>query len=304
MSNEGREEKRMDTKNLVLKITEIVKILLGDEYNVSVKEVPKNNGLILTGLAIGKKGHNIIPTIYINEFLDLYYAGISIYAIADKIVRTYRENAVSSQFDVSYIADFNAVKHKIIFQMINTKLNAALLETIPSVPFLDLSIIFKIYLCSNSSGTVTVTITNKMMAHWKADIETIYKVAMENTPILQEYTLCSMSDVLAELVPETYVHETITDIDMFVLTNKEKFCGCGCILYPYVLENFSNKINNGFFILPSSRHEVILISGYEKDANELKTIVRVINMTEISQDDFLSNNIYYYSMETKKIIIQ
>ena len=69
-------------------------------------------------------------------------------------------------------------------------------------------------------------------------------------------------------------------------------------------QNFSNKINNGFFILPSSRHEVILISGYEKDANELKTIVRVINMTEISQDDFLSNNIYYYSMETQKIIIQ
>ena len=112
-------------------------------------------------------------------FFDLYNAGIPISAIADKIVRVYEENAVSQQFDISFIDDFNATRNKIIFQLVNTERNAALLESIPSVPFLDLSIIFKIYLCSNSSGTVTVTITNKMMAHWKADIETIYNTKTE-----------------------------------------------------------------------------------------------------------------------------
>ena len=108
----------MDTKNLASKIMETVKHLLGDEYFVSTNEVTKNNGLILTGLTIGKKGHNIMPTIYINDFLDLYNAGASIYAIANKIINIYMENADTQQFDLSFISDFNAAKNKIIFQLV------------------------------------------------------------------------------------------------------------------------------------------------------------------------------------------
>lgn len=291
----------MDTKNLASKIMETVKHLLGDEYFVSTNEVTKNNGLILTGLTIGKKGHNIMPTIYINDFLDLYNAGASIYAIANKIINIYMENADTQQFDLSFISDFNAAKNKIIFQLVNTERNAALLETIPSVPFLDLSIIFKIYLYSDSTGTTTTTISNNMMALWKVDTDIIYKAAITNTPVLQEYTLCSMSDVLAELIPGVDIKETIADIDMFVLTNKEKLCGCNCILYPHVLETFANKTGDGFFILPSSRHEVLLISAYGKDTDMLKQMVKEVNEAEVSREDFLSDNIYYYSKETKKI---
>ena len=47
----------MDTKNLASKIMETVKHLLGDEYIVSTNKVTKNNGLILTGLTIGRKGY-------------------------------------------------------------------------------------------------------------------------------------------------------------------------------------------------------------------------------------------------------
>jgi len=292
----------MDTKNLASKIMETVKHLLGDEYIVSTNKVTKNNGLILTGLTIGRKGYNIASTIYINGFFDLYNAGIPISAIADKIVRVYEENAVSQQFDISFIDDFNATRNKIIFQLVNTERNAALLESIPSVPFLDLSIIFKIYHYNNSLGAATTTITNKLMASWKVDTDTIYEAAMANTPVLQEYTLCSMSDVLAELMPEIDIQGTMADIDMFVLTNKEKFCGCGCILYPHVLDDFACKVmDTDFFILPSSRHETILTSALKKDADMLRQMVKEINATNVSQEDFLSDNIYYYSKETKKI---
>lgn len=291
----------MDTKNFTLAITETVKNLLGDEYHVSVKEVTKNNGLILKGLAIGKKGANVMPTINIDDCFYLYKAGVPISVIAGKIVNTYMENAEQQHFDVSPIANFDAIKDKIIFQLVNTERNAALLETIPSVPFLDLSIIFKIYLYSDSTGTATTTVTNKLISLWRADTDIIYKAAMANTPVLQEYTLYSMSDVLAKLIPEMDIKEIIADIDMFVLTNKETSCGCGCILYPHVLERFSKQIDDDFFIFPSSRHEVILTTAHGKDADSLKQMVREINATQVLQEDFLSDNIYYYSKETKKI---
>lgn len=39
----------------------------------------------------------------------------------------------------------------------------------------------------------------------------------------------------------------------------------------------------------------------KKDADMLRQMVKEINATNVSQEDFLSDNIYYYSKETKKI---
>lgn len=44
-----------------------MEVTYGEDYRVSVQEVKKNNGLVLTGLTILKKDCNIAPTIYLNQ---------------------------------------------------------------------------------------------------------------------------------------------------------------------------------------------------------------------------------------------
>lgn len=295
----------MDTKNFILEITEAVQRLLGNDYSVSTSDVTKNNSLVLTGLIIKKVGQDICPTIYINQLFDSYAAGVPVDVIAEEIIRQYREHDVSLPFDSSTITDYEKSKDKIIFQLVNTECNAALLETIPSVSFLDFSIIFKIYYGDFPLGSATSTITNRMLDLWKVNTETVYKIALENTPVLQEYSLKDMTETLVEHGVNIDDDEMarITESDMlYILSNKQHSCGCGCILYPHVLEDFAEKIGMGFYILPSSRHEVLLAPEQGKNTDVLEWTVRTVN-TQIEQEDFLSDNVYHYSKETKEITI-
>lgn len=291
----------MDTKNFILEITDAVQRLLGSDYSVSTNDVVKNNGLVLTGLIIHRKGEDVCPTIYINQFFDSYKAGVPVNAIAGEIIGQYRENDVPLPFDVSAAADYAKAKDKIIFQLVNTERNAALLETIPSVKFLDFSIIFKIYFGSSPLGNAASTITNRMLDLWDVSADTVYQDALANTPVLQECSLKSMAETLRDLgygLPENAEPDAL-----YVLTNRQRSCGCGCILYPHVLEDFAKKTGMGFYILPSSRHEVLLTPDCMKDADALVQMVREVNRTQVEQEDFLSDNVYHYSRETKEITI-
>ena len=57
----------MTFEMFVNKIVRAVADELGSEYEVTSREVPKNNGVVLTGLMIGKKGSCITPG-YLFEF--------------------------------------------------------------------------------------------------------------------------------------------------------------------------------------------------------------------------------------------
>ena len=41
-----------------------LKSKLGEEFELSVRKVTKNNGIVLTALNIRKEGDSIVPTIY------------------------------------------------------------------------------------------------------------------------------------------------------------------------------------------------------------------------------------------------
>lgn len=290
----------MSKENLISKIVDSVQASLGSDYSITVRETLKNNSLKLTGIEIRKKGETISPVIYIDQFISLYESELSVDAITHKVLNLYMKNKVTEPFDVSAFTDFESCKGRIIFQVINTERNTSLLKNIPSVKFLNFSIIYKLLFGQNSGGVVTATITNDIMTAWNVSIETVHKAAQTNTPVLQEYTLKSMSDIFAEIMND----DSIADTDiMYVLTNKQASYGCGCILYPHVLENFAKKIGKDFYILPSSIHEVLLVPDIEGDALSLLQIVREINRTEVSQEDFLSDNIYHYSRKNKVITI-
>lgn len=290
----------MRKENLISNIVNSVRSSLGSDYSVTLRETLKNNSLKLTGIEIRKKGETISPVIYIDQFISLYESESSVEAITRKVLNLYMKNRVTEPFDLSAFADFESCKGRIIFQVINTEQNTSLLKNIPSVEYLNFSIIFKLLFGQNSGGLVTATITNDLMAAWNVNIEMVHQAALTNTPVLQEYTLKSMSDILAELIND----DSIADTDiMYVLTNKQASCGCGCILYPHVLENFAEKIGKDFYILPSSIHEVLLVPDIEGDARSLLQIVREINRTELSQEEFLSDNVYHYSRKNKVITI-
>ena len=88
------------------------------------------------------------------------------------------------------------------------------------------------------------------------------------------------------------------DWQMDIMTNKQNYYGAVNVLYQDVLKIVAEKLNANLYILPSSVHEVLIVpESSNTSAEELYQMVCNVNRTEVSVDDFLTDNVYYYNRE-------
>ena len=287
--------------NLILKLfTDSVKQRLGDGYEVSTTTVLKNNDTRLTGMIIKESGTNIFPTIYLDDLAEAYQNDFPLDYCIDKILQLYEEHKCTASYDTSDFLNFSSIKDKIYFILVNTSKNKDRLQNIPHLEIMDLSIIFKVFVNTNQLGTASITVHNSLLDLWGLTTKELYPLALANTEKLFPSQIMSMCEILEEMGIQT--SEDLY-IPMYVLSNTNKHEGANCILYKDVLKDFSNKICNDLYILPSSTHEVILLSAaFSPMGTDLVQMVREINATEVREDEILSNNIYFYSRKNNKII--
>lgn len=90
-------------------------------------------------------------------------------------------------------------------------------------------------------------------------------------------------------------------IPMYVATVSDCQFGAKVLAYPGFFEYAAAIVGGSYYILPSSIHELILIADDGTlTVEELQNTVREINETEVSESDFLSNEVYHYDINTKK----
>lgn len=308
------------------KVVNSMRERFGEEYNIMLKEIVKNNHVILNGLVIINKAMNVSPTIYLDIFWDAYRAGIRYDRIIDRIEQIYRRDIPQESIDMVFFTDFERVKDRICFEIVNAKENEELLSDIPYIPFLDLAICFYYAYSNEELGEGTILIHNSHIKLWNASAEQLMELAKENTPRLFPWECVSMENVMSEfddvetIVPggteesaggacdnvniKEEMDEFLEKNPMHVLSNIKKIHGSVCFLYPGVIDELAEKFGGSIYILPSSVHEVILLADSGRDnPDDLKEMVRVINETQVDPEDILSDSLYYYNRMEKEFEI-
>jgi hypothetical protein len=305
----------MEKKEFIEKVTDKLRERLGDKYNITMKEVLKNNNVILNGLIIDTKDKNIAPTIYMESFWDAFCNGISLDSIVDRIENAYRNAAPEKRIDIEFFKDFDSVRDRICFKLINTVENEELLRDIPSVPYLDLSICFYYSYADAMIGEGSILIHNSHMQMWDVTADQLMALAMENTPGLYPWECTSMEEIIniyaeqhlsqelglnkgeysVEVDIADELENFLEEMKMQVLSNVKRTLGAACILYPNVLKTLADKCECSFYIMPSSIHEVILMAATGgEDEDELKAMIHDINVTQVEPEEVLSDSLYYY----------
>lgn len=290
---------------------------LGNRFQVTAKEVTKNNGSKLKGLIIMEEGLNIHPTVYMEYFYEQYKAGMTLEEIEDDVLQTYRENRREEWFNVDLFMDWQKMRKRITFKLINYDRNRELLKDVPYQKILDLAIVFECLLDMGDAGGATILIRNTHMNLWGITVDELYATAFGNTPELLGYRFTSMLEIMLEIMGSGKVSlskaEDIPDMaeleknqtPMYVLTNRKSFHGAGCILYKNLLKEIAEKWGCDIYILPSSVHEVILVPVSEAGSyEEMSQMVRTVNRTQVMPEEILSNHVYQFSRKTGKIIMQ
>lgn len=271
---------------------------------VTLKPVRKNNGVVLDGLTIMPEGRCIAPTIYINQYYGRYKNGLPIEAVVRIILEENRRYSVDLEIDVDDFLEYDNIKSRIRYRLVNYRMNKELLSGVPHEKFLDLAKIYYYEIRDSRLPSAFCTITGADLERWEITREELDAVASAN---MKEYepvrlfTMREMLEILAEgrdIVPE--VPESI--IPMYILTNESRYFGASCILYDHVFEKLSETFDCDLYVLPSSIHEVIITPAYDDHAQgELGIMVTEINEECVPEYEVLSNRVYYYSREMNEL---
>ena len=269
----------------------------------------KNNGKERTGILIEMPGINISPTIYLEEYYESYVAGRKIEQIVDDIKQLYEEIKQEKPWDCESFRDYEGVRNRIVFKVINTAKNRKFLRTVPHLAFLDLSIVFYVLVDVSEEGTAAMVVNSSHADSWKVQAETLWEDAVENVKNLLPAEFVTMNHALKSLLGDVEYEEgdllleKKKDYDqMYVLSNKFRNYGAACIAYPNVLEMIGQILKKDYYILPSSVHEVIIVPYSEiYVCSKLDEMVREINSTQVQEEDVLSNHVYLNDRDSGKL---
>lgn len=289
----------MNKKEFTDLLIKRLKEKLGNEYEVSPHTVPKNNGVKLNSITIGKKNQQCKPTIYVDDFFEDYLNGRSFKSITEQILDMFYETNVEQNFNLlEQIKDID----KIYCKFINTSANKTMLSKCPHTEWNDLSIIY--YFSFNSSdkeGMKTLTINNDLMEYIKLPLKELHEKAMENTKKQMPGRILGMKSILAKMMGDIYSEQE--DETLYILSNKTGLHGAISILQEELLSNFCSSINaETVYLIPSSVHEMLLFTG-EMPVTEINNMINEINSAEVPLQEILSNNCYIYNRNLHQISV-
>ncbi len=302
----------MELNEFIETIRNELKSELGNDYSVEVEPILKNNSVMYHGLSIRKENGNLAPAIYLEPYYDIYSNRGTKEArkdIINRIIRLYNEpeNLPPCINEVEKLAEYEHARDRIMFKLINTQKNKTLLEQIPNIPYLDLSIVFYLHLDENTNGRYTAMIHNSHKEIWGVSDETLYRQAMENMQKTFPACIKNLLQVIGEFVQISEITSEMENApQIYILSNQAGMNGAGAILYENVLQEFSERNHCDLIILPSSIHETLLLLA-DEDTDyqelELQEMVKYINLTEVSAEDRLSDHVYRYNRSIKKLCI-
>ncbi|MBD5487104.1 MAG: hypothetical protein HDR18_16560 [Lachnospiraceae bacterium] len=283
----------MDFNVFVEKMVKILQQKMGEDYEIRVTEVTKNNDIRMTGVVMIKETENVSPTIYLEEPYRQYSEGTDLHVIADRIVALYEERMEDIDFDMNFFREFKSVKDRIFHKLVNYSRNENLLKDVPHIKWCDLAVVFYYSMEEVKFGKASILIHNSHIDMWSQTADTLYQTAQDNMRRNMPELLVPLPELIYGM---SGVRMEEDDMKIYVLTNQEKMYGASAMLYSDRISKLASSLDSDLLILPSSVHEVMLLPD-DPDRKYIfyRQMVKEVNITQVEPEEILSFNLYRYN---------
>lgn len=274
----------------------------GIEGTVSVNQVTKLNESY-DALTVTPDGSNVGINLNMDNFFEAYENGVELDAITDKAVDVIKGGFENQpEIDVSALTDYSQMKDKLIMEVVSKETNEEMLANIPHKEMEDMAVVYRFVLDDSADGRATILATNQLIGTMGVTPEQLHADAMENAPELKPAVIKGMSEMLADMgmpMDEMGI-EVPTQEFLYVATVEDKINGAGVLAYEGFMDQAAERVGGDFFILPSSRHEILLVPDTgDVDLQHLKDMVRDVNATQVSPEEKLTDSVYHYDSKAK-----
>ena len=328
-----KKEKRgkfMSLEQFVNKVKNAVCAYFGEELRITVQKIMKNNGIEMTGLIFMEKGSDIAATIYLDSYYEEYEEGMPLGEVVRMLIRAYEEHRPAEKLNLDFFRDYEQVRTRLACRLVNLEKNRDLLEQVPHQVWMDLAVVPCCILMGDELGCACILIRYVHMRRWNVGEEELLAEARANMQQILRPECVSMKNFLYEMMrhavaqqlpeaepgKEAEQEELLDKVagllvsrreadgkEMFILSNTQHFYGAAVLLYPDVLKLLAEN-KRGFFILPSSVHEVLLLADTGGERRfDLYQMVNEVNERNVPPEEFLSDSVYYFDRKEGRVRI-
>ena len=277
---------------------------------VEVSEVLKNNDEKLHGIMMSIEGSNMMPTLYLEDFYEIYEDGESVEEIARMIIDISTTAFKNPPPIADFSFDYDNIKDKLILELLDRDMNKERLEKIVHkevgngfvvVPYITIEEIF--------GSAMRTAVTKDMAKDHDYDIDELMDVAFLNTmgrytPVFLEannpYDILNLSDTSNPMSEDFRIDK---GQNLYMLTNAEGHYGATVFFYPGIAERIGDILGRNYYVLPSSVHEMMIVpEGKGVIIKDLKRLVREANAGVVDSRELLSNKVFYYNRKKNCLI--
>lgn len=293
-----------------------------ESAEIAIRQVVKNNDVVLDGLLISSPDSHISPTIYLNPLYEQYKEEKDLDGIVSNIADTYIENiepVVNRGFQekLEEIGNYETVKDYIFPKLVNLEKNSIRLQDAPYTQREDLAVTYNIKVTGDSHSMGSIMITNYLMEKYGVTPEELHMLAMENMERLSPSVCEPLENVMVEVSAsqlseqegisfeeaKEHVREMLPpgETEIYCLSNESKLNGAVSIISENVQKMVAEQVGGDYYVLPSSVHELMIVpKSLGMNLGELEEMVSSVNAACVRDDEVLSNHVYQYDAKEHK----
>ena len=280
------------------------------ESRVELHEVMKDNDQMLTGITVVRKNETAVPITYLNEAFDRYQDGVPMEEICRDIsnmILSYKGmNIPVKNIDLKYAS----IKDNLRVKLVNNRTNRKLLQESVNQPVgCGYSFIPYIDLESKEMEGAMVRITKQLAATQGYDEGQIMEDAVKGSETSDGVKLARVEDILfsSDAGIENLLDEDHRDMNvstLLVLTNASGIYGASSLFLPGIQEKIADSIGCGYYVLPSSVHEVLILPERgDYEASDLVQMVKSVNQGMVLPEEQLGSKVLQYDPALKHMSI-
>lgn len=199
--------------------------------------------------------------------------------------------------DLEMLKDYDMMKQHLILQLVPMEGNEEMLGKVPHRQFLDMAAVCRFLLPREGNGEASILVTHENLKAYGISEETVLSDAQYYSREHHPLTVKNIVDVL--FGPGGHEEEGGKNM-LWVVSNDCGRYGASAVTYPEALCEIGDRIGADYYLVPSSVHEMLAVpDGTGVDAAGLDAMVHSVNMTEVSEEDRLTNHSYHYDRKRK-----
>lgn len=262
-------------------------------------KVDKLQGQSYEGIRVIPKDSIVSMSVDLQPYFEMAAQGMPmgevLNGIADRIDSVFAEQP---DFSLDMLDDYEKMKERLTVQLVGREANEEMLQQIPHQDMEDLCLVYRVNVQESGDFRASFVLTNEALRRFGITAEHLYQDALMEAVKQEPFEIKTMAEMIKDMAGEEV--DVGDGLPIYVASNQSRMNGAAVLMYPDFMEKAAGVVNDSFYVLPSSLHEIILVpETTAPDVEELEMMVHEVNVTQVSPQDRLSDYVYHYDKEER-----